>query len=59
MEPDEFTWVDSVPVRPARGKRVTISDWEWSVAAPAAREAAVRSARFWINSTELMAILVE
>ncbi len=54
-----MSWVDSVPVRPARRKRITVSEFEWVRAAPAGGEAARLTARFWINSTELMAILVE
>ncbi len=59
MQPDEFTWIDSVPARPARAKRIIISEYEWARAAPAAGEASRLSYRFWINSTEILAILVE
>ncbi len=59
MEPDELTWIDSVPVRPARRKRITIGEYEWVRTAPAAGEPARLTARFWINSIEVEAILVE
>ena len=59
IEPDELTWIDSVPVRPARGKRVTIGEYEWVRAAPSGGEPAQFRARFWINNTELVAVLVE
>ncbi len=59
MEPDELTWIDSVPVRPARGKRITIGEYEWVRAAPSANGPGVLTARFWLNSIELMAILIE
>ncbi len=58
MERDELAWIDSVPVRPARGKKITIGEFEWSEAAPE-NAPARRTARFWLNSTELLAILVE
>ncbi len=59
MEPDEMTWVDTVPVRPARTKKITIGEYEWVKAAPADGELARLTARFWINSTELVAVLLE
>ncbi len=54
-----MTWVDAVPVRPARTKKITIGEFEWVKAAPADGERAGLTARFWINSTELVAVLVE
>ncbi len=59
MQPEEFTWVDSVPVRPARRKRITIGEYEWVRTAPADGQPARLTARFWINSIEIEAILVE
>ena len=60
MEPDDLAWVDTVPVRRARAKRITISDVEWAKAAtPAPGQPAIRTATFWINSTEVMAVLIE
>lgn len=59
MEPDEFTWIEAVPVRPPRTKRLTFSEFEWSVESPREDGRARLSARFMINSTELVAILVE
>ncbi len=59
MEPDELTWIDSVPVRPARRKLITVSEYEWARTAAADGEPARLKAHFWINSTELMAVLIE
>lgn len=59
MDPDELSWVDSVPARPARKRRITVGEYEWLRAAPADGEPVRLTARFWINSTELVAILVE
>ena len=59
MEPDELAWVDSVPVRPARAKQVTIGEHEWLRAVPEDGGPAQLTARFRINNTDLVAILVE
>ncbi len=59
MEPDELAWVDSIPVRASRVKQITVSEFEWLRAAPEDGRPATLSARFRINSTELVAILVE
>ncbi len=55
MQPDELAWIDSVPAPPARGKQVRIGEHEWTRAPSSAR----LTARFWINSTEVSAVLVE
>lgn len=59
MESDELTWVDSVPVRPARRKVITVSEYEWARTTAADGEPARLEVHFWINSTELMAVLIE
>ncbi len=59
MESDELTWVDSVPVRPARRKVITVGEYDWARAAPTDGEPSRLTARFWINSTEIVAVLVE
>ena len=59
MEFDETTWVDTVPARPARQKRVTISEFEWTRTAAAEGEPTRLTACFFLNTTELMAVLLK
>ncbi len=54
-----MTWVDSVPARPARTKRFTVSEHEWVRTVPADGQPARLTARFHINTTEVMAVLME
>ncbi len=59
MEPDELPWIDSVPVRRARAKRITIGEYEWVPTSSTADGRARFCASFLINHTELVALLVE
>ena len=59
VEHDETTWVDTVPVRPARTKRITINEFEWTPTAPADDQPARLTAPFMINNAEFVAVLVE
>lgn len=59
MEADDLAWVDTVPIRPARGQRITVGETEWVRSATVSGQPARLTARFHINTTEVMAILVE
>ncbi len=59
MEADDFAWVDTVPARPARVQRITVGEKEWVRSATTSGQPARLTARFHINTTEVMAVLME